>query len=395
MNPLSAVPEPKLAFQPKHYVCRRAVGQSDWSGRLDQPFWQHAEWTDVFVDIEGHLRPHPTKQTRVKMLWDDDYFYIAAEMLEDEIWAYQTERDSVIFYDNDFEIFIDPDGDTHQYYEFEINALGTVWDLLLVKPYRDDGPPINGWDISGLKTAVHIDGQLNNPAADNRMWSVEIAMPWRILQECAPGKRPPLSGEHWRVNFSRVEWQVDVVDGQYIKRSDPVTGKSLPEDNWVWSPQGVVNMHYPEMWGYVIFDDQALTGTVMSDTTMETIQGSDTQAETDALYNKSFASQIASSPAQTELEQLKWTLRRLYYKQRLYAEQYGVYSNEIEPLLNIGDTSFPLAVPSQLSIQTTSSMFQLSAPLHDQTLVCIRQDGLIWQENRKQHPASNSGGGIQ
>ncbi|WP_411349999.1 carbohydrate-binding family 9-like protein [Paenibacillus sp. WLX2291] len=370
MNPLSAVPEPKLAFQPKHYVCRRAVGQSDWSGRLDQPFWQHAEWTDEFVDIEGHLRPHPTKQTRVKMLWDDDYFYIAAEMLEDEIWAYQTERDSVIFYDNDFEIFIDPDGDSHQYYEFEINALGTVWDLLLVKPYRDEGPPINGWDISGLKTAVHIDGQLNQPNADNRMWSVEIAMPWRSLQECAPHKRPPLAGEHWRVNFSRVEWQVDVVDGQYVKRSDPATGKPLPEDNWVWSPQGVVNMHYPEMWGYVIFDDAAVTQT----TSPHTIH----------------------APQQSELEQLKWTLRRLYYKQRLYAEQHGVYSNDIQSLLTIGDTDFPLLVPSQLSIQTTNSLFQLSAPMRDhQTLVCIRQDGLIWQEHTKPHPTTGTGGNAQ
>ena len=59
-----------------------------------------------------------------------------------------TERDSVIFRDNDFEVFIDPDGDTHAYYELEINALGTVWDLLLLKPYRDGGPAINGWDIA-------------------------------------------------------------------------------------------------------------------------------------------------------------------------------------------------------------------------------------------------------
>ena len=63
------------------------------------------------------------------MLWDDEYFYFAAELIEDQIWATLTERDSVIFYDNDFEIFIDPDGDSHQYYEFEINALNTVWDL--------------------------------------------------------------------------------------------------------------------------------------------------------------------------------------------------------------------------------------------------------------------------
>jgi len=34
------------------------------------------------------------------------------------------------------QIFLDPDGDNHLYYEIEINALGTVWDLLMAKPYR-------------------------------------------------------------------------------------------------------------------------------------------------------------------------------------------------------------------------------------------------------------------
>ena len=48
-----------------------------------------------------------------------------------------TEHDSVIFQDNDFEVFIDPDGDNHNYYEIEINALNTEWDLRLPKPYRD------------------------------------------------------------------------------------------------------------------------------------------------------------------------------------------------------------------------------------------------------------------
>ena len=65
-------------------------------------------------------------------------------------------RDAVIYHDNDFEVFIDPDGDNHLYYELEINALGTEWDLLLVKPYRDGGPAVNAWDIQGLRTAVHV-----------------------------------------------------------------------------------------------------------------------------------------------------------------------------------------------------------------------------------------------
>ena len=81
-------------------------------------------------------------------------------MEEPDIWGTLAERDSVIFHDNDFEIFIDPDGDTHEYYELEVNALGTPWDLMLIRPYRYGGPAINGWDIAGLRVGVDVRGGL-------------------------------------------------------------------------------------------------------------------------------------------------------------------------------------------------------------------------------------------
>ena len=94
-------------------------------------------------------KPKPRFRTRVKMLWDDEALYIAAEMEEPHVWATLTEHDSVIFHDNDFEVFLDPDGDNHLYGELELNALNTTWDLLLTKPYKDGGQAINAWEITG------------------------------------------------------------------------------------------------------------------------------------------------------------------------------------------------------------------------------------------------------
>lgn len=337
----SGVPEPNINYAPKHYICRRAEGPLVLDGRIDKNFWKAADWTDDFVDIEGDIRPKPAKQTRVKMLWDDEYFYFAAEMIEDQIWATLTERDSVIFNDKDFEIFIDPDGDTHQYYEFEINALNTVWDLLLVKPYRDGGPAVNGWDINGLKTAVYIDGELNRPEADNRKWSVEVAIPWSSLRECAAEGRPPVLGEFWRVNFSRVEWQTEVQDDKYRKVLNPETGSPYPEDNWVWSPMGIVNMHYPELWGYVVFADE-------------------------------------DTPETFELpkdEQIKWELRKLYYRERNFFETNGVFTTDKKQLMGEDEWSIdPI-------IETTRSLFQITAPSSDgKCVICIREDGKLWRE---------------
>ncbi len=100
-------------------------------------------------------------------------------------------RDAVIFHDNDFEVFIDPDGDTHAYYELEVNALGTPWDLMLIKPYRDGGRAIDGWDIAGLKVGVDLRGTINRPGDRDDGWTVELAMPWRILREAAPEQPCP------------------------------------------------------------------------------------------------------------------------------------------------------------------------------------------------------------
>src|SRR5262245_7639811 len=158
--------------KPKEYVCYRAAGKIVIDGKLDEPSWRDAPATDEFVDIEGDIRPHPRFTTRAKMLWDDQYFYIGADLEEPHVWATLTKRDSVIFHDNDFEVFIDPNGDRDEYYELEINALNTAWDLFLPKPYIDGGKAQNSWDIAGLKTAVEVTGTLNDTTDLDKGWSV-------------------------------------------------------------------------------------------------------------------------------------------------------------------------------------------------------------------------------
>jgi hypothetical protein len=339
----SAADFEKLPFAPRAYVCYRAVTPLQIDGELDEPSWQKTAWSEPFIDIEGTRRP--PLMTRVKMLWDDEYFYVAADLEEPDVWGTLTKRDSVIFQDNDFEVFIDPDGDTHAYYELEINALGTVWDLMLVQPYRDGGPAIHAWDIAGLKRAVHVRGTSNKPGDRDEGWSVEIAMPWEILREAAPNKTAPQPGDQWRVNFSRVEWHVDAHDGKYVKRNDAATGKPLPEQNWVWSPQGAINMHMPERWGFVRFADG---------------QPGETHVDVELAGN----------------EQVKWALRRLYYRQRQYRAAHGRYAADLAALNASGVRVEGLEFAP--SMQSTESLYQISAKGFEGATVHIRQDGRVW-----------------
>ena len=240
---------------PKNYVVNYTASPPKIDGNLNDAVWQKATWTDDFVDIEGDLKPHPALQTNVKMLWDDSCLYIAAQIHDPHVWANLKQHDQIVFLDNDFEVFINPNNTTHQYFELEFNALNTVFDLFLNKPYRNNGDPLINWNAEGLRSAVNVQGTLNDPTDVDKSWTVEIAIPFRAIS-LGNFTQVPNDGTTWRINFSRVEWDTKVVDGKYVKIKDNA-GHNLPEHNWVWSPQGVIDMHFPERWGYLKFSKSA------------------------------------------------------------------------------------------------------------------------------------------
>ncbi len=239
---------------PKSYIAYHTNEKINIDGKGNESSWGKANWTNDFIDIEGVKKPK--YKTHIKMLWSDTHLYFYTELEEPHIWADITKRDAIVFYNNDFEIFIDPDGDSHNYYELEMNALNTIWDLFITKPYRDHGLVLNNWDYKNIKTAVHIDGTINNPKDVDKKWSIEIAIPWKDINETYTDEIITAKGKTWRINFSRVNWNFDIVDGKYQRKKNKKTNKYLPEYNWVWSPQGVINMHEPEKWGYVFFSEK-------------------------------------------------------------------------------------------------------------------------------------------
>ena len=250
---------PQLRPGVREYEAPRARAAPLVDGALDDAAWLGAPWTEPFIDIRGEGWPEPHLATRAKIVWDEDYLYIAAELEEPHLWATLAERDAILYREHDFEVFLDPDGDGLDYYELEINALGTEFDLFLNRPYRRKGKANVAWDMEGLRTAVRLDGTLNDPSDEDGGWTVEIGIPWGALRPpgADDGGAPPRPGHTWRVNFSRVQWPVEVVGGQYRRARVPSRADPHPEDNWVWSRQGEINMHIPEMWGSVRFMGEA------------------------------------------------------------------------------------------------------------------------------------------
>ncbi len=318
---------------PQGYVCQRAAHPLKIDGRLDEADWQRAPWTSDFVDIEGAAKPKPRFRTRAKMLWDDTYFYVAAELEEPHVWATLTNHDAIIFQDPDFEIFIDPNGDNHEYYEIELNAFNTEWDLRLRKPYKDGGPALNEWEIPGFLSAVHVNGTINDARDRDQGWTLEIAFPWRALAQFAGRQCPPSEGDQWRVDFSRVEWQIRIEDGKYVKI--PKT----PEDNWVWSPTGIVDMHRPEKWGFVQFTRKTDGSTVYKP--------------------------IPTLPARNRLMEI-------YYNQRSFFAQHQRYATSLKELGLDEDRETGAA-----TIKITPQGYDASVPAPGGKTCHIRQDSLL------------------
>ena len=143
------------------------------------------------------------------------------------------------------------------------------------------------------------------------------------------------------MNFSRVEWETEAVGGKYIKKTDE-DGSSLPEHNWVWSPQGIINMHYPEMWGLVKF-----------------VNSMNPKAEF-IIPN---------------IEYVKWELRQVYYYQKAQFQNSGLFSQDDSflPFCGIGDRYQDLLQFESISQQWNAQIF---LPEAKQT-VQIFQDGRV------------------
>lgn len=321
------------------YVVQHTDQVIKMDGRLQESAWQNAEWTTDFVDIEGSLKTLPSLRTQVKMLWNDSTLFIAAKMQEPQVWAKQAHHDDIIFQDNDFEIFIDPDNNTHQYFEIEVNAFNKIFDLFLPKPYRNGGDALIGWDVGGLKSGVQVDGTMNNTNDQDQGWTVEMAIPLRSVR-MGFSFNAPKEGTLWRINFSRVEWDTKISGNKNIKLTD-ATGKSLPEHNWVWSPQGVINMHYPERWGYLQFS-----------------------RKDNAVFTMPFS----------ELQ--KQQLWLIYYRQKEQQEKTGKYAATLAAL----EVSPQVTIENQvnhLQMESSAKQFTASILVDGQSAISINDEGLI------------------
>ena len=322
----------KYLVEPRTYVAYRTEGALKIDGKLDESSWKKAKDTEAFEDISGKGFAEPKYKTTAKMLWDDDYLYVGALLEEPNITAKLTQRDTIIYYDNDFEVFIDPDSDGHNYFEIEVNAKNVLFDLMLDKPYRVGGDFFLQWDCPGIKSGIHIEGTKNNPNDTDKYWSVEMAIPRQALTLSFNNLLK--AGNIWRINFSRVEW---------LKK---------PEENWVWSATGRIDMHMPERWGYLLFSGNKV-GTLTTE---------------------------MDYPHDLGIYKLMWSM---FYAQQDYMNQHKKYASLEELGLTDAEMKPITTQKGKVTLETTRRSYEIRVLVPKEEMVYVlNNEGHFWKEKK-------------
>jgi hypothetical protein len=263
-----------------HYICYRTREPLTVDGRLTEAAWQKAPKSPRFVDM---VTGDPAfLDTRAAALWDDQNLYISFWVEEPFVEARLTERDSLIFMENDIEVFIDG-GDC--YYEFEINALGTIYEVFFIwqdaykRGSQFDVPEFDllsrqvlsfagnsdreganfwwgthprrarwaflDWDFPGLRSATQVAGKINDRSVVDQGWTATLAFPWAGMRWLANGRSlPPQKGDVWSIFFGRFE------------KLELAGSRPQPQPAWSWNKHGVPDTHVPECFTRVHFSSQ-------------------------------------------------------------------------------------------------------------------------------------------
>ena len=261
------------------YIARKIKDAVSVDGNIYKDVWQNAQWSKRFSDmVTGQPGMY---NTQTALLWNNSHLYIAFRAEEPFVAATLTERDSIVFLENDLEVFIDG-GDC--YYELEVNAANTLYEVFFIwkdawkKGGRfdtaqfdvhqpgaytfggdDDRSGASFWkgthprgirwafthfDMPGLQTAVQVEGTLNNNTDTDKGWNLEIAIPWSSLQLLANGRSiPPAHGDVWNMFLGRYQ--------QLFNGGKEVT----PHPAMVLTPHGVYDTHKPEKWSRIGFEE--------------------------------------------------------------------------------------------------------------------------------------------
>jgi hypothetical protein len=212
--------------------CYRTASEFLVDGALTKDIWGSIP----AISLSMYSGKPPTYKTEVRALWNRRHICFGFQCEDPEPNCTMTKRDSPIFEDSNLvEVLFDPRGSGQDYFEFEVNALGTIMDLYFERLNLDWHDAVR-WDAPGAraKTCIQRNAQTGLPTG----WTAELCIPFADLGLA----RQPRSGDVWRANFFRYN-----------------TVSTLPGDHlelYAWSPTIIPKFDQPDRFGFLTFVDE-------------------------------------------------------------------------------------------------------------------------------------------
>jgi hypothetical protein len=203
-------------------------------GKLDDAAWVNAASTGPFVNVEtGAEDANSPVQGSAKLAWDELGMYLAFEVKDRDITGgFEKKPDQQLWTKDTVEVMIDPegDGDNNDYYEIQVNPQNLVFDSHFDsynRPMQLPNGPFGHQDWqSGVKSAVTVNGTIDDPKDKDLGYVVELKIPWTTLRaKDKPDATPPKPGARWRINLyamqnnGGVAWSPILGQGNFHKAS--------------------------------------------------------------------------------------------------------------------------------------------------------------------------------
>ncbi len=239
-----------LAQSGASYTVERRTDTIGIDGNLNEASWQNAADTTVFTLWDGSPAPE-SLQTVARMLWDDQYLYIAFSAKDPDVYATYTLRDARLWEQDNFEVFVTVPGTTG-YVEAEGSPQGTIWDGVFTNVFQGPG---GSYNMAALQVAARVSGTLNNSSDQDSGFTGEMRLPFADIYQGIPGGRPT-NGTQLRMNLNRINWNTPTTQGG--------PGAAGSDTYYAWSPvPGTsVSFHRPDKFGTVTFSTNSVRAPV-------------------------------------------------------------------------------------------------------------------------------------
>lgn len=169
----------------KQFEVSRVETAPQIDGRLDDEIWQRATRVEDFHQTAPVDGAAPSERTIVRVAYDDEFLYIAAELRDSDpagIQAKQMIQGKLFFSDDRFYVMLDSFNNKRNDYFFQVNANGVRREALRENNARF----IEEWStIWQAESAVNDQG-----------WATEIAIPFKSISFDP-------DSDTWGINFGR------------------------------------------------------------------------------------------------------------------------------------------------------------------------------------------------